>query len=79
MRMRQSIAEFESAFVEETVEDRERREQLVRQAQMRSQRRRVEKQHKHGTLRFAALVVTLIATAVLVTWAMFETLYRVMG
>ena len=79
MRMRQSIADFESAFVEETVEDRERREQLVRQAQMRSQRRRVEKQHKHGTLRFAALVVTLIATAVLVTWAMFETLYRVMG
>ena len=79
MRMRQSIADFESAFVEETVEDRERREQLVRQAQMRSQRRRVERQHKHGTLRFAALVVTLIATAVLVTWAMFETLYRVMG
>jgi membrane glycosyltransferase len=79
MRMRQSIADFEHAFVEESIEDRERREELVRQAQLRSQRRRVEKQHKHGTLRFAALVVTLIATAVLVTWAMFETLYRVMG
>ena len=77
--MRQSIAEFENAFVEETTEDRERREQMVRQAQLRTQRRRVERQHKHGTLRFAALVVTLVATAVLVTWAMFETLYRVMG
>ena len=79
MRMRQSIAEFEHAFVHETAEDRDRREELVRQAQLRTQRRRVEKQHKHGTLRFAALVLTLLATAVLVTWAMFETLYRVMG
>ena len=79
MRMRQSITEFEHAFLEETVEDRERREELVRQAQLRTQRRHVERQHKHGTLRFVALVVTLIATAVLVTWAMFETLYRVMA
>ena len=79
MRMRQSIADFESAFYEETASDRERREELARHAQMRAQRRRVERQHKHGTLRFAALVLTLIATAVLVTVAMFETLYRVMG
>ena len=79
MRMRQTITDFESAFVEEMAEDRQRREELARQAQLRSQRRRVEKQHKHGTLRFAALVLTLIATAVLVTVAMFETLYRVMG
>ena len=79
MRMRQSIAEFEHALVQEAEEDRERREQIVRQAQLRSQRRHIERQHKHGTLRFVALVLTLIATAVLVTWAMFETLYRVMG
>jgi len=79
MRMRQTITDFESAFVEEMAEDRQRREELVRKAQLRTQRRRVEKQHKHGTLRFAALVLTLIATAVLVTIAMFETLYRVMG
>jgi cell division septal protein FtsQ len=79
MRMRQTITDFESAFVEEMAEDRQRREELARQAQRRTQRRRVEKQHKHGTLRFAAIVLTLIATAVLVTVAMFETLYRVMG
>ena len=79
MRMRQSIAEFEHALVQEAAEDRERREEIVRQAQLRSQRRHIERQHKHGTLRFVALVLTLIATAVLVTWAMFETLYRVIG
>ena len=39
----------------------------------------LEKQHKHGTLRFVMLVLLLIATAVLVTVAMFQTLYIVMG
>ncbi len=79
MRMRQSIADFEAAFVEEMQEDRQLREQRVRQAQLRSQRRQVERRHKHGTLRFAVLVLTLFATAVLVTILMFEALYRVMG
>jgi hypothetical protein len=79
MRMRQSIADFEDAFVEEIAEDRERREELARHAQKRAARRRVQRQYKHGTLRFVALVLVLLATAVLVTVAMFETLYRVMG
>jgi hypothetical protein len=39
----------------------------------------VERQHKRGSWRFAALVLTLIATAVGVTVAMFETLYLVLG
>ena len=39
----------------------------------------VERVHKHGSLRFALLVLSLIATAVVVTVAMFETLYYVMG
>ena len=79
MRMRQNISDFEAAFVEEMQSDRERREQLIRQAKRRTQVRRAERVHKHATLRFAALVLVLIATAVLVTVAMFETLYRVMG
>jgi hypothetical protein len=79
MRMRQSLAEIEEAFAEEVVEDRERRERLARRAQMRSRRRHIEKAHKAGSMRFALLVLTLIATAVIVTIAMFQTLYYVMG
>jgi membrane glycosyltransferase len=77
--MRQSLAEIEDAFVEEIEEDRERRERLARRAEMRSRQRRMERTHKHGSMRFALLVVTLIATAVVVTIAMFQTLYYVMG
>jgi hypothetical protein len=46
---------------------------------MRTRQRRVERTHKHGSMRFAMLVFTLIATAVIVTIAMFQTLYYVMG
>ena len=77
--MRQSIAEIESAFAEEIEEDRERRERLARRAEMRSRQRHIEKSHKHGSMRFALLVLTLIATAVVVTVVMFQTLYYVMG
>ena len=79
MRMRQSLAEIESAFAEEIEEDRERRERLGRRAQMRTRRRHVEKTNRRGTLRFFMLVLVLIATAVVVTIAMFQTLYYVMG
>jgi hypothetical protein len=77
--MRQSLAEFERAFHEETRDDRVRRESLRRKAVMRSQQRRIERTHKHGTARFVVLVLVLIATAVIVTIAMFQTLYIVMG
>jgi membrane glycosyltransferase len=79
MRMRQSFAEIEEAFVEEIEEDRERRERLAHRAEMRSRQRHMEKARKHGSMRFALLVLTLIATAVVVTIAMFQTLYYVMG
>ena len=79
LRMRQSLAELERAFVEEAWEERDRREALRREAAARSRRRRIERQHKRGSWRFAALVLMLIATAVAVTVAMFETLYIVMG
>jgi hypothetical protein len=77
--MRQSLAELERAFVEELQEDRERREALRRAAIERSRQRTIEKRHRHGSMRFAALVLMLIATAVAVTVAMFEILYVVMG
>ena len=77
--MRQSINQLERAFVEETQIDRERREALRRQAVQRSRQRQIERVHKRGTLRFSILVFVLVATAVIVTVAMFRTLYLVMG
>jgi anti-sigma-K factor RskA len=79
LRMRQSLAELERAFVEEAWDERDRREALRREAAARSRRRWIERQHKHGSWRFAVLVLMLIATAVAVTIAMFETLYLVMS
>ncbi len=78
-RMRQSLAEFERAFHDETHEDRARRESLRRQAVLRARQRNLERVHKRGTARFIVLVLMLIATAVIVTVAMFQTLYVVMG
>lgn len=79
MRMRQSLAQFEQAFYEESMQDRSRREHLATKAQQRTRRRELEKIHKHGSIRYALLVLTLIATAAVVTIAMFKTLYLVMG
>ena len=79
MRMRQSLNQLERAFHEESVADRERRESLRRQAAQRSRQRQIERVHKRGSMRFGLLVLVLVATAVLVTVAMFETLYVVMG
>ena len=79
MRMRQSLNQLERAFVEESRADRDRRERLRQQAAQRSRQRHMERVHKRGSMRFGVLVLVLIATAVLVTVAMFETLYIVMG
>ena len=79
MRMGQSLAELERAFVEEAEEDRERRERLARQASRRTRQRQAERVHKRGSLRFVMLLLTLIATAVLVTIVMFRALLYVMG
>ena len=79
MRMRQSLAEIEDQFVEEIEEDRERRVRLARRAEMRSRQRHLDRTNSRGTMRFALLVLTLLATAVVVTIAMFQTLYYVVG
>lgn len=79
MRMRQSLNELEAAFFEETAEDRERRERLRARAVRRTRKRRMDRVNKRGSMRFALLVLTLLATAVIVAIAMFRTLYLVMG
>jgi hypothetical protein len=78
-RMRQSLHQLERAFVEEAEADRLRREQAFREAELRLNARQRERAHKRGSLRFVLLVLTLLGTAVLVTVAMFQTLYLVMG
>jgi len=78
MRMRQSIAEIEEAFFEEIEEDRERNERLRRHAEQRARHRQAARMSRHGTLRFSLVLLTLIATAVVVTIVMFNTLYVVM-
>ena len=79
MRMRQSPSQLEQAFAEEVMLDRARREHLRRTAAQRARQRRVQRRQQRSSLRFFLLVVSIIATAVLVTIAMFETLYYVIG
>jgi hypothetical protein len=77
--MTQTLAEMERAFLEEQEVEQVRAENTVRTAELRQRQREIDRVHKHGTMRFIVLVTTLILTAVLVTVAMFETLYYVMG
>jgi uncharacterized MAPEG superfamily protein len=77
--MRQSIAEIEDAFFDEIEDDRERRERLRKRADRRQRERQAKRTHRHGTMRFALLVLVLLGTAVLVTWVMFATLYYVLS
>ncbi len=79
MKMRQSLAQFEAAFREEAADSVVRRESLRRQAANRSRARRVERVHKHGTMRFLGLCLALIATSVIVTIIMFQVLATVAG
>jgi anti-sigma-K factor RskA len=79
MRMRQSLAQFEAAFREEAAESAEHRERLRRQAVQRSRLRRHARVQKQGTLRFIGLALAIVATAVLVTLVMFQTLSWLVG
>jgi hypothetical protein len=79
MKMRQSLAEWERAFVKEISLDRHRRASLRRTAEQRALKRKADRRHKQGSVRFGLLVLTLIMTAVVVTVAMFRTLYLLLG
>jgi membrane glycosyltransferase len=79
MKMRQSLAQLEQEFRQEAQLDRNRRENLRRHAVHRSRKRTVERDKKRSSMRFWILVLSLIATAVIVTVAMFETLYNLLG
>jgi cell division septal protein FtsQ len=79
MKMRQSLSDWEQAFVKEISLDRRRRASLRKTAEQRAFKREVEKRHKRGSVRYAMLVLTLIMTAVIVTVVMFRTLYLLLG
>jgi hypothetical protein len=79
MKMRQSLAQLEQEFRHEVQLDRTRRETLRRHAVRRSRVRTHERRKKSGSKRYWVLVLSLIATAVIVTIAMFETLYYLLA
>jgi hypothetical protein len=79
MKMRQSLAQLEQEFRHETQLDRSRRETLRRHAVRRSRVRGHERELKRSSMRYWLLVLSLIATAVIVTIAMFETLYYLLA
>jgi hypothetical protein len=79
MKMRQSLAEWERAFVNEITLDRHRRDSLRRTTEQRALKRDLDRRHKRGSVRFALLVLTLMLTAVVVTVVMFRTLYLLLG
>jgi hypothetical protein len=77
--MKQSLGELERAFAKEISLERRRRASLRRTTEQRALKREVERRHKRGSVRFVLLVLTLIATAVIVTVIMFRTLYLLLG
>ena len=79
MRMTQTLDDFESALAEQVELERQVAHHRVRQATVRTRRRHIEKQNRRSTMRFVALVLTLLATAILVTIAMFQALSLDLG
>ncbi len=77
--MRQSLAQLEQEFRHEAQQDRNRRETLRRHAVRRSRVRGHERNRKRSSMRYWVLVLSLVATALIVTAAMFETLYLLLS
>ena len=79
LKMRQSLAELEQEFRQQTVEERHRSVAMRRHVVVRSRKRNIMREKKRSSMRFWILVLALVATAVGVTVAMFETLYLLLG
>ena len=75
MKMRQSLATLEQQFLEHSEIEERRRQHMQRTAAVRSRQRWHARQKKRGSMRFYVLALSLVVTAVLVTVAMFATLY----
>jgi hypothetical protein len=79
MKMRQSAAELERAFLEHTHLDRHRRREVRTDAIKRTKERHREKHEQHQFRRFVTLLVVITATVVLVSWGMFQVLGSIMS
>jgi hypothetical protein len=75
LKMRQSLAEIEQAFIHETRLEEQESQHLLRHVHVRSRKRTVEREKKRSSIRFYLLALSLVATALIVTAVMFETLY----
>jgi hypothetical protein len=79
MKMRQSLAQLEQEFRHESQLAKNRSETLRRHAVRRSRYRTHQRHLKRSALRYWVLVLSILATAVIVTVAMFYTLYNLLG
>ena len=75
MKMRQSLDQLEEEFLQHSEIEERRRQHLQRTAAVRSRQRWHARERKRGSMRFYVLALSLVVTAVLVTVAMFATLY----
>jgi len=76
--MRQSLAQMEQQFLYEAQQDQRRRAHLQHDIDARSRKRRAERVRKKGSMRFYVLVLSLVATGLIVTVAMYWTLYQLL-
>jgi hypothetical protein len=79
MKMRQSLAQLEQQFLYEAQLGQQQQEQLRRTAAIRARQRWHARERKRSSLRFYVLTASLIATAIIVTVAMFVTLYLLLS
>jgi hypothetical protein len=79
MKMRQSLAQFEQDFLYATQRDRHRSAYLRRDVVVRSRKRSYERNLKRSSMRFWVLALSLVATAIAVTAAMFASLYYLLS
>jgi hypothetical protein len=79
MRMRQSLAQLEREFLNQAELDQQRQQQMRRSAAIRSRQRWHARERKRSSMRFYVLTLCLILTGVLVTVAMFATLYLLLS
>jgi hypothetical protein len=79
LRMRQSMAQLEEEFRQQIVQERMDSKRLQRDVHVRSRKRNIMRQKKRSSMRYWVLVAAIVATAVGVTVAMFETLYLLLG
>ena len=79
MKMRQSLAELEQEFRQEMQLESSRSQMLWKRANTRTRTRRRQRARKRSSMRFWVLALSLVATAILVTVAMFASLYYLLS